>query len=81
MSRKGKRKSKRRRIIARNERYHRDLYPKKNIRPVKSKKKYVKCSKCGKNLPNSSIFLRFSLGSAIVCDECFIKYGNKVKKW
>jgi hypothetical protein len=44
MSRKGKRKTKRRRIISKNERYHRDLYRKnlKNYKRAKKSKKKVK---------------------------------------
>ncbi|MBA7547417.1 hypothetical protein ES705_39837 [subsurface metagenome] len=77
MSRKPKRKSKRRRIISKNERYHRDLYLKNYQIRQMSSKKYAKCSVCGKNLSDP---LRYFFETKDVCEKCFLNRAGNVKK-
>ncbi len=74
MSRKNKKKTKRKRIIAKNERYHRDLY----LKNYQSREKYAKCSICGKNLSDP---LRYFFETKDVCEECFLNIAGKVIKW
>jgi len=70
MSRKGKQRTKRKRIIAKNERNHRDL-------SLKNYQKYEKCSICGKNLLDP---LRYFFKTKFVCEKCFLNSTGKVKK-
>ncbi|MBA7690299.1 hypothetical protein ES703_98824 [subsurface metagenome] len=80
MSRKGKQKTKRKRIIAKNERYRRDIWEKilkNNKGREMSSKKYAKCSICGKNLSDP---LRYFFETKDVCEKCFLNSAGKVKK-
>jgi hypothetical protein len=77
MSRKGKQKTKRKRIIAKNERYHRDLSLKNYQSREMSSKKVRKCSICGKNLSDP---LRYFFETRGFCEKCFLNRAGNVKK-
>ena len=46
-----------------------------------SSKKDVKCSECGKIREDLTNSLKCFIDSELVCDECFLYFVEKVRKW